>query len=64
MFVKLKLLNSEKNTNFAEVILKREISLKTAYSVVVELSKFKNYKIKIFEPDGNFVFSLRKFKPT
>ena len=41
----------------------REISLKTAYSVVVELSKFKNYKIKIFEPDGNFVFSLRKFKP-
>ena len=41
----------------------REISLKTAYSVVAELSKFKNYKIKIFEPDGNFVFSLRKFKP-
>ena len=41
----------------------REISLKTAYSVVLELSKFKNYKIKIFEPDGNFVFSLRKFKP-
>ena len=41
----------------------REISLKTAYSVVVELSKSKNYKIKIFEPDGNFVFSLRKFKP-
>ena len=41
----------------------REISLKTAESVTLELKKDKKYKIKVQEPDGNFIKSLRKFKP-
>ena len=41
----------------------REISLKTAKSVCSELIKFKKYKIKINEPNGDFVKNLRKYKP-
>ena len=41
----------------------REISLKTAKSVYSELKKNKKYKIKIYEPNGEFVNNLRKFKP-
>ena len=37
----------------------REISLKTAKSVYSELIKFKKYKIKINEPNGDFVKNLR-----
>ena len=41
----------------------REISISTAKSVYSELIKNKNYTIKIQEPDGNLVKSLRNFKP-
>ena len=41
----------------------RKISLETAKSVNTELIKDKNNYIKIFEPDGNFITKLRKFKP-
>ena len=41
----------------------RKISLETAKSVNSELIKDKNNYIKIFEPDGNFITKLRKFKP-
>ena len=41
----------------------REISISTAKSVYSELIKNKNYIIKIQEPDGNLVKSLRNFKP-
>ena len=41
----------------------KEISVKTAKSVFSELSKDKNYNIKVVNPDGNFVRVLRKFKP-
>ncbi len=41
----------------------KEISIKTAKSVFSELSKDKNYNIKVVNPDGNFVRVLRKFKP-
>ena len=42
----------------------REISIKTAKSVFKELNKDKKFKIKIIEPDGNFVKKLRTFKPS
>tara|TARA_Y100000590_G_scaffold467844_1_gene648228 strand:- start:3754 stop:4674 length:921 start_codon:yes stop_codon:yes gene_type:complete len=41
----------------------REISLLTAKSVVKELNKNNKYKLKIKEPDGNFVKELRSYKP-
>ncbi len=41
----------------------REISLLTAKSVLKELEKNKKYKLKIKEPDGNFVKELRLYKP-
>ena len=41
----------------------REISKKTATSVLNELNKIKKYKIKITEPDGSLVRVIRKFKP-
>ena len=41
----------------------KEISVKTAKSVFSELSKDKNYNIKVVNPDGNFLRVLRKFKP-
>ncbi len=41
----------------------REISLLTAKSVLKELKKNKKYKLKIREPDGNFVKELRLYKP-
>ena len=41
----------------------REISLETAKSVYSELISNKKYNVRIFEPDGNFVKNLRKFKP-
>ncbi len=41
----------------------KEISLKTAESVYSELSKEKDYKIKIQNPNGEFVKILRSFKP-
>lgn len=41
----------------------REISIQTAKSVYKELKKNKKYKIRIKEPDGNFVKELRNFKP-
>lgn len=41
----------------------REISLLTAKSVIKELNKNKKYKLKIKEPDGNFVKELRLYKP-
>tara|TARA_Y100000590_G_C15568694_1_gene957683 strand:+ start:289 stop:1206 length:918 start_codon:yes stop_codon:yes gene_type:complete len=40
----------------------REISLKTAKAVNFELKK--KYKTLICEPDGKFIFNLRKFKPS
>ena len=41
----------------------REISLKTAKSVYLELLNEKKYKIKIIEPNGYLIKNLRKFKP-
>tara|TARA_B100000427_G_C15491684_1_gene587932 strand:+ start:171 stop:1091 length:921 start_codon:yes stop_codon:yes gene_type:complete len=41
----------------------RKISLLTARSVFKELKKNNKYKIKIKEPDGNFVKELRSYKP-
>ena len=41
----------------------REISLITAKSVIKELKKDRKYKIKVVNPDGKFVYVLRKFKP-
>ena len=41
----------------------REISLKTAKSVFLELLNEKKYKIKIIEPNGYLIKNLRKFKP-
>ena len=41
----------------------KEISIKTAKSVYSELNKDKKYKIKIVNPDGQFIQTLRKFKP-
>tara|TARA_Y100000590_G_C15694931_1_gene1004774 strand:+ start:249 stop:1172 length:924 start_codon:yes stop_codon:yes gene_type:complete len=41
----------------------RKISIITAKSVYLELKKYKKYILKIVEPDGNFVKSLRLFKP-
>ena len=41
----------------------RAISLETAKSVYSELKKNKKYKIKIQEPNGDFIKNLRKFKP-
>ena len=41
----------------------KEISLKTAKSVLSELNKSKNFNIKVVNPDGKFVKTLRKFKP-
>ena len=41
----------------------KEISLKTAKSVFFELNKDKNYKIKVINPDGQFIKVLRKFRP-
>ena len=41
----------------------KEISLKTAKSVLSELNKSKNFNIKVINPDGKFVKTLRKFKP-
>ena len=41
----------------------REISLKTAKSVIYELKKNKKYKTLLIEPDGSFVKKLREFKP-
>ena len=41
----------------------RKISLLTAKSVLKELKKNKKYKLKIKEPDGNFVKELRLYKP-
>ena len=42
---------------------KREIRLKTAKAVSKVLNNNK-YKIKIVEPDGNFILNLKKFKPS
>ena len=41
----------------------REISLKTARSVYLELKKSKKYTIEVTEPDGNFVKKINSFKP-
>ena len=41
----------------------RAISILTAKSVYKELKKIKKYKIKIVEPDGNFIKQLRLYKP-
>ncbi len=41
----------------------REISNQTAKSVYKELKKNKTYRIKVLEPDGNFIKELRKFRP-
>ncbi len=41
----------------------RDISIKTAKSVNSELIKNKKLIIKIVNPDGNFIYKLRKFKP-
>ena len=41
----------------------REISLKSARAVSKVLKENK-YKTKIFEPDGNFISNLKKFKPS
>ena len=41
----------------------REISLKTARSVYLELKKNKKYIIDVVEPDGNFVKKINTFKP-
>ena len=40
----------------------REISLKTARSVYLELKKNKKYIINVAEPDGNFVKKINTFK--
>ena len=40
----------------------REISLKSARAVSKVLKENK-YKTKIFEPDGNFISNLKKYKP-
>ena len=41
----------------------REISLKSARAVSKVLNE-NEYKAKIFEPDGNFISNLKKFKPS
>ena len=41
----------------------REISLKTARSVYLELKKNKKYIIDVAEPDGNFIKKINFFKP-
>tara|TARA_B100001939_G_scaffold57344_1_gene46522 strand:+ start:1212 stop:2132 length:921 start_codon:yes stop_codon:yes gene_type:complete len=41
----------------------REISLKTARSVYLELKKSKKYIVEVTEPDGNFVKKIKTFKP-
>ena len=41
----------------------REISLKTARSVYLELKKNKKYIIDVVEPDGNFVKKINTFNP-
>ena len=41
----------------------REISLKSARAVSKVLKENK-YKTKIFEPDGNFISNLKKYKPS
>ena len=41
----------------------REISLDTANSVYNELKKNNKYQIQIYEPKGEFVKDIRKFKP-
>ena len=41
----------------------REVSLKSARAVSKVLKKNK-YKTKIFEPDGNFISNLKKYKPS
>ena len=41
----------------------REISLKTARSVYLELKKSKKYTIEVTEPDGNFVKKINSFNP-
>ena len=41
----------------------REISKLTAKSVFKELKKNNKYRIKIIEPDGDFVKQLRSYKP-
>jgi len=41
----------------------REISLKSARAVSKVLNENK-YKTKIFEPDGNFISNLKKYKPS
>ncbi len=41
----------------------KEISLKTAKSVYSELLKEKKYKLKILNPDGQFIKVLRKYNP-
>ena len=41
----------------------KEVSIQTAKSVYSELNKDKKYKIKLVNPDGQFINLLRKFKP-
>ena len=41
----------------------RDISLKTAKSVYLELKKNKKYIINFTEPDGHFIQKIKKFKP-
>ena len=41
----------------------KEVSMQTAKSVYSELNKDRKYKIKVVNPDGNFVNVLRNFKP-
>ena len=41
----------------------KEVSIQTAKSVYSELNKDKKYKIKVVNPDGQFINLLRKFKP-
>ena len=41
----------------------RDISLKTAKSVYLELKKNKKYIINFTEPDGHFIKKIKKFKP-
>ena len=41
----------------------KEISIKTAKSVLSELNKDKKYILKVVNPDGQFIKVLRKFKP-
>ena len=41
----------------------KEISIKTAKSVISELNKDKKYNIKVVNPDGKFVKVLKEFKP-